>query len=404
MDEKEAAALLRRYQEGNASGEEIRLVEQWYRRLMDGGEWHWEPAEKEALEAAIERSLLQRIQLLNAVEAGSAGLTVAASSPRIYLLRRLGWIAAAVILLFGAGVGSWLLFFRPQRPAITAKPILQQRFKNDVTAGGNRATLTLASGAAIPLDSMANGMLALQGNTQVKKMAGGRLVYMALPEKPGAVLYNTLTTPRGGQYQLSLPDGSTVWLNAASSIRYPVTFSGNERIVEISGEVYFEIAPIVRSPFKVKVRGMEVGVLGTQFNINAYGDETVMKTTLLEGAVRISNGGQERQLRPGQQAVVAGDEARNGGMVIKTIGKAEMEEVMAWKDGLFRFNGTQLENVMRQIARWYDVTIDYKTPLPAYPFVGKIPRNVPASEILKLLELTDVVHFTIEGKKITVFP
>jgi len=204
-----------------------------------------------------------------------------------------------------------------------------------------------------------------------------------------------------------------VWLNSESSIKYPVFFAGKERKVEISGEAYFEVLKDASKPFKVKINGsVEVEVLGTSFNINSYEDEPTIRTTLLEGSVSVreepivgvntNTNKLSVVLKPGQQAqMVVGDNSNNG---VRVVGAVDVDAVVAWKNGLFRFKGAELGAVMRQIARWYDVDVEYQGKLPDYPLVGNIPRNVPVSEILKLLELTGVVHFTIEGKKVTVTP
>ena len=261
----------------------------------------------------------------------------------------------------------------------------------------NKAILTLSDGSTIILDDAKNGQVAQQGGTQIAKLANGQLVYNALDGKPAEVVFNTLTTPRGGQFKLTLPDGSEVWLNASSSIKYPTAFIGNERKVEISGEAYFEIVHNAAKPFKVSVNGMEVKVLGTHFNINAYNDEASVKTTLLEGSISLTKADAATTLKPGQQAQLG-----NGGN-IKVIDNVDIDQVVAWKNGYFSFNRADLQTVMRQIARWYDVDISYEGKIPERQFGGKIDRNSNASEVLKILEESKV-HFRIEEKKIIVTP
>ena len=304
-------------------------------------------------------------------------------------------IAAASLIIFISGAAIYFALRTPKDNTIAkASP---QQLKNEAAPGGNKAILTLSDGSAIILDDAKNGQVAQQGGTQIAKLANGQLVYNALDNKLAEVVFNTLTTPRGGQFKLTLPDGSEVWLNAASSIKYPTAFIGNERKVEISGEAYFEIAHNAAKPFKVSVNGMEVKVLGTHFNINAYNDEASVKTTLLEGSVSLSEGGAVTTLKPGQQA-----QLRNGGN-IKVINNVDIDQVVAWKNGYFSFNRSGLQTVMRQLARWYDVEISYEGKIPERQFGGKIDRNSNLSEVLKILEESKV-HFRIEEKKIIVRP
>ena len=375
MDVNEANSLLRRYLEGNASPEEIQLVEQWYRHLADAGEWNWAEDEKEELEGIIETRLLQQIRT--------------AETP-VRKMRAIRWIAAAVFILL-AGTGAWLVFINRKKEAVD----IGLRYRDDVAPGRNAAILTLAGGKELVLDSAVNGMIGMQGNTTVANN-DGRLTYTAPPQKPGGSFSNTLRTARGNQYQLALPDGTKVWLNAASSITYPTAFTGGQRKVAISGEAYFEVAAGRNQPFIVQQRDIIVQVLGTHFNINGYDDEATMKTTLLQGAVRVLSGDSGRVLKPGQQALLARNDSR-----ITVVNDANIEEAMAWKNGQFLFTNAPIESVMRQVARWYNVEVVYDTPVSGH-FVAEIPRNVPLSQVLKLLELTDQVHFKLEGRKITV--
>jgi len=303
--------------------------------------------------------------------------------------------AAASLIIFISGTAAWFAL-RTTKHNTIAKAAPQQ-LKNEAAPGGNKAILTLSDGSTIILDDAKNGKVAQQGGTQIAKLANGQLVYNALDNKPVKVVFNTLTTPRGGQFKLTLPDGSKVWLNAASSIKYPTAFIGNERKVEISGEAYFEIAHNAAMPFKVSVNGMEVKVLGTHFNINAYNDESSVKTSLLEGSIRLTKGSTVTTLSPGQQA-----QLKNDGN-IKVINNVDMDQVVAWKNGYFSFNRSDLQTVMRQLARWYDVEINYEGKIPERQFGGKIDRNSNLSEVLKILEESKV-HFRIEEKKIIVRP
>jgi ferric-dicitrate binding protein FerR (iron transport regulator) len=308
---------------------------------------------------------------------------------RIHIIKRLRWVAAAVFII-GLGGAIWLLRHSetaPSQPAIaTAKPA-------DVLPGGNKAILTLAGGHQLILDSAANGMLAEQGRVQVVKTREGQLEYHG---EDAAILYNTLSTPRGGQYQLRLPDGTQVWLDAASSISYPTFFGGKDRRVRITGQVYFEVARDKARPFQVTVNNMDVEVLGTHFNIKAYSDEASINTTLLEGSVKVSAGNSNTTvLRPGQQAQLSNQ--------LKVVENANPDQVMAWKNGLFNFEGADIKTVMRELGRWYDVEIVYKGEAPHRKFGGEVSRQLTLAQVLRLLQKVGI-SYTIEGKKLIVLP
>jgi len=272
--------------------------------------------------------------------------------------------------------------------------------QQDILPGGNKAILSLENGQKISLDSAANGKLATQGKTAIVKTAEGHLTYDA---KAGStdVYYNTVSTPKGGQYQLTLPDGTRIWMNAASRLRFPTAFTGKERLVELDGEAYFEVAKDARMPFIVKSKnGMTVQVLGTHFNMMAYGDEQDTKTTLLEGLVKVTNGTSVAILKPGQQAL---SETVDSNAPVRINKDADTDEAIAWKNGIFQFNNTDLKAVMRQIARWYNVEISYNDRVPEKRFTGSISRNLKASELLSGIEYVGV-HFKIDGNKIIVLP
>jgi ferric-dicitrate binding protein FerR (iron transport regulator) len=211
-------------------------------------------------------------------------------------------------------------------------------------------------------------------------------------------LYNTISTPKGGQYQVTLSDGSKVWLNAASSLRFPATFSGKERKVELTGEGYFEVAHNKKMPFHVTVNDLDVEVLGTHFNINAYADESAIKTTLLEGSVKVVKGNETKIIEPGEQASVTTSEDE-----INVKQQVDLEQVVAWKNGIFQFERADIESVMRQISRWYDIDVDYHGRVSEH-FGGTISRDVNISDVLKMLEMTGGVNFKIDGKKVIVMP
>jgi len=303
------------------------------------------------------------------------------------------WAAASVLFV----TGTFMYFqYRVQKKQVNNT--VASRPGNDIRPGSNKAILTLANGSKIILDSAVNGAIAAQGNIRISKLKEGELLYRPTAEAKEAVVYNTLTTPRGGQYQLTLSDGTQIWLNAASSITYPTVFTGNLRNVTITGEVYFKVATDKSRPFQVKVGDrMTVDVLGTEFNINAYNDGHTINTTLLQGAVKIGHSQSLQVLSPGQQAQVANEE----GGKIKVIDQADLEQAVAWKNGMFYFKGDDIEAVMKQIERWYDVQVlfDKKS---RFHFTGKIPRQSNVSQILTTIALTEAVQFKIDGKTIKV--
>jgi ferric-dicitrate binding protein FerR (iron transport regulator) len=300
-------------------------------------------------------------------------------------------VAVAAILLVVVTTIFFLFQGNQQQPVQFA----QKDTVVDVAPGGDKAILTLADGTKIALDTASNGSLAHQGGIKVIKL-GGLLSYDA---EGGSteVLYNTITTPRGGQYQLELADGSKVWLNAASSLRYPTAFVGKERTVELTGEGYFEIAHHAAKPFRVKVKEMEVTVLGTHFNINSYEDEPQAKTTLLEGRVQVKKTDKYIYLNPGQQAAIS-----EGSPSIRVINDVDVEEVVAWKNGLIQFSGADLGKVMRNISRWYNVETGYTNEQAAH-LSGKVSRNLNLSQVIKVLEESGI-EIRTEGKKIIATP
>ena len=312
---------------------------------------------------------------------------------KIVPLFKQSWVrvAAAAVLLFGV--------FAVYKYGFTKTSHKQQIAKidttKDIAPGGNKAILTLADGTQIILDSVANGKLTNQGNTKIIKL-DGKLAYSSTGNS-SEILYNTITTPNGGQYQLILEDGSKVWLNAASSLRFPSAFVGKQRNIELTGEAYFEIAKNANMPFNVLVNNMNVQVLGTHFNVMAYKDESEIKTTLLEGVVKVTSGGAVGLLKPGKQARLD-----NSGNI--KIADADIETEMAWKNGLFLFDYTDIKTIMRQLSRWYDADISFEGNITHKTFTAQISRNTNLSAVLKKLELTGGIHFKIEGKKIMVMP
>lgn len=333
---------------------------------------------------------------------------------------RSGLVAAAVIGI--AIVGFW--YWRSEKTSKSNEGTpTQTQVATVIPAGGNKATLTLADGTVIDLDKQADGTIAEQGKTTVRKKENGQLEYKSgVGNRESTVAYNMLSTPRGGQYQLLLPDGSKVWLNAASSIRYPTAFAGNERRVEVSGELYFEITKNIEKPFKVTIipsdgsgRGGEVEVLGTHFNINAYGDEEAIVTTLLEGKIKIStvelvskqsggtNVGNHKPETTNHKLLLPGEEAqisKDASIVVRK--NVDTEASVAWMKGFFDFHNAGIKSVMKQVSRWYNVDVQYAGAVPAQTFEGNLDRNIPLNELLALLNQMGKTNFTIEGRTVRV--
>ncbi|QEM10585.1 FecR family protein [Mucilaginibacter rubeus] len=372
MQPQDIEDLIERYNKGMTTQAENALVESWYAKYKHDNPYlsqrQLEEDQKESLD-----------KLLNEIHGGSR---------RIQLSR---WAVAASILFFLA-VGGYFFSINnnSRRQIATVKPQ-----KQDVTPGGNKAILTLGDGSTIVLNSAKIGKLASQGNIIIKKAADGQISYndVSSSHTSKTDVYNTAATPQGGQYQFILADGTKVWLNASSSIKYPVVFNGSERRVELTGEAYFEVAHNARKPFKVISNGQTVEVLGTHFNINAYNDEQAVKTTLLEGSVKVSAGRVSNIIKPGQQA-----RFDHGLINVMTV---DPDEVVAWKNGFFFFEDNNIQEVMRQLSRWYGVEIKYEGQLPSRRFSGEISRNVNLSQILDILNFKQI-HCKIDGKTIIV--
>lgn len=304
---------------------------------------------------------------------------------------RFGWLKIAAIFVLMAA-GASIYYFNQPAPAVIA--VVPPPERHDADPGGPAATLTLSDGTKITLDSAADGLLTRQGNTRILKMQNGQVKYEA--GTPGnSVTYNTMSTPKGGEYKLWLPDGTAVWLNAASSITYPTVFSAATRQVSITGEAYFEVTKNPKQPFIVNAGDQSIEVLGTHFNVNAYPDEEAIATTLTEGAVWVKTKNQQVRLQPGQQAV----NGLKGRIVLNP--HPDLEETLAWKEGVFHFNGSSIKNIMKQASRWYDLEVVYKDEINEL-FVADIPRNVKISKLLELLELTKHVRFSVQDKTITI--
>ncbi|MBO9154392.1 FecR family protein [Chitinophaga sp. GCM10012297] len=375
-------------------------VQYLFQRWFNGAET---PAENQELQQLLEDSR-HDAALQTALEEAWTGFTpdarmeeedaarifqqITAPKTTVRPMRRWWAVAAAAAVLGMAVVGYNRLKTNETSSPQTISTIA------DIAPGANKATLTLADGSVVTLDSAGNQVIR-QGSARISQH-GGQLRY---EDDGGQPVWNKLSTPRAGQFRLTLPDGTRVWLNAASSIRYPTAFAGQERKVEITGEVYFEVMPDALKPFRVEAAGRSrVEVLGTSFNISAYDDETFIKTTLLEGKVKVgAKDSPAQELRPGQQA----RQAASGSITVSS--DIDPAEVLAWKEGWFLFNQASLPEVMRQLSRWYDVEVKYEGAVPDKTFEGKIRRDLTLAQVLRILERSGV-HTKIEGKQLTLLP
>jgi transmembrane sensor len=377
--------IIGKYNKGTATEEEIKFLESYDNAfdlkedlITDENEIYFHD-----VRSSIKKAVDQRIDRHD--------------KKRLIYLRPAFQYAAALIILSSISIAVFFVQ-KHNHGDIKNKPIALQ-----IRPGGNRATLTLANGSHIVLDDLHSGQIAKQSNINITKTAGNQIVYAPAKNTPvekdqqsAFLLQNTISTPNGGQYQLILPDGTKVMLNAATTLTYPAAFHGKQRLVHLSGEAYFEVAKNRKMPFRV-VAGMQtIQVLGTHFNINAYNNETVVKTTLLEGSVKVSSGPNSALIVPGQQAVTG----QNGNNTILKR-NVDVDKETAWKSGLFSFQNDNLKFIMRQVARWYDVNVVYTGNLSSEKFIGEIPRTSNLSDVLKILELNDV-HFEVQGKTVIV--
>ncbi len=341
--------------------------------------------------------LLQRAPLADKPE-----MTGQAPVRRLPFLRKWGW-AAAILVMLSAGAYIWRSYLSP---ADRDSPLSQ--VGTDVAPGRDGAILTLADGRKITLDSLGNGTIANQNGTEVV-LNNGQLKYEAAAGKGDAEQqWNTMYTPKGRQFNVTLPDGTRVWLNAASSITFPTAFTGNERRVQLTGEAYFEVTKDKTKPFFVKINDQaEVQVLGTSFNVNGYGDEPNISTTLLEGSVQVRNSSKQQAgqaersvvLKPGQQAQIAND-----AVTTSTLKQADIDKVMAWRYGAFNFEDASLQEVMRQLARWYDIEVVYEKGIPNIQFFGEMSRDMTLAGVLKALDATNVHFRIVENRRLVVEP
>ncbi len=310
------------------------------------------------------------------------------------LLPRRGYMVAAAIAGLLTLTGLWLLLNKKKE---AGKPAIVNVYKNDVSPGGSHAVLTLANGARILLDSAGNGNLVRQGNAQVIKVVPGKLAYQPGAGQKTATVYNTLTTPAGGKYEITLGDGTKVWLNAMSSLKFPTVFDGADRTVDLTGEGYFDVAKNIGKPFHVRVNGVQVDVLGTEFDVNAYADETSIKTSLLNGSVRLQRGATTMLLKSGEQGQTTGTEG------LALVKDADLEAAIAWKKGYFSFEDANVQTVMRELSRWYGIEIKYEVNPNVGSFGGEMGRDLKLTQVLDGLSKSGV-HFQLDGKVLTVLP
>ncbi|NIG53561.1 FecR family protein [Chitinophaga sp. Cy-1792] len=397
---EQIAALLLRQLEGSLTEEEAITLQAWLdQQSADAREFYAGITTQERIAASLNN--MYQIDEAAALDDvwNRMGVTVESTvTPVRFLWKR--WVAAAAVI--SAIVTTSVLIFSHKQNKNPETP-MAARYGGDALPGGDKATLQLADGSVIVLDSAHNGALALQGNTNIIKNDSGTISYQATGNVASEIAYNKINTPRGGQFKLVLPDGTKVWLNAASSLRYPAVFAGNDRTVELSGEAYFEVAPDASKRFNVTVAvadhaPMKIEVLGTSFDIQAYADEPIHEATLLSGKIRVGREAESVLLHPGQQAQLS---TRKPTI---TTTSANEEDVLAWKNGLFSLQDATIQEIMRQVSRWYDVEVVYEGDITTQQFIGKIPRNTNLSDVLTILESTGWVHFKLEGNKLIVRP
>jgi transmembrane sensor len=412
MEEKYYITFFERYIQNRHTTEEHELFVKWfnsisiqeaqqvmdhYARLTDGRNVASEFGDHAGLAGKIE----EHIDALEPVEMDTPVVSLWA-----YLRR---FSAAAVIILIG--IGSYYVFFN--KPAGKVNPS-EQVAMTDAAPGGNKAMLTLSDGSKINLNEAVDGQIASQSGIDISKVTDGQLVYAKQiagnfsANKPE--IFNQITTPKAGQYQINLSDGTKVWLNSLSSIRFPAIFNGIERKVEITGEVYFEVAAYKlknkKVPFRVVCNNQIIEVVGTHFNVNAYRDESVVKTTLLEGSVKVyalqgttGQVGAAVKLKPGEQSILKRTPSRVADIAVESV---DTESAVAWQKGFFKFKDTDIQEVMRQLSRWYDLDVVYHGPLPQDQFTGYVSKRVTISNVLNILEEGGGVKFTVKDRKVEV--
>ena len=391
--------LAEKWLNGTITAEERKEFSDWYHAGQDAPLNI--PGQFAMSEEELRQRILHTIQTTKSKENTSSSLW---NNPYIR-------IAAASVAALSLGLGIYYFAHHSRQASAPAMP-LARTDTPAIKPGGNKAVLTLNNGSTVVLDTAGNGMIVKEPGARIIKLADGRLTYEAAAATSNAIAYNTLATPRGGKYNITLEDGTKVWLNAASSLRFPTSFTGKERIVELTGEGYFEVAKAPSNsppaggggkkiPFIVNIlpsigglgRG-RVEVLGTHFNINAYSDEEKIKTTLLEGKVKVTVPGikSETVLMPGEQSVISPSTGGGRGEAVDT------EEAVAWKNDLFRFEQADMKSIMRQLARWYNIDVSFEQDIPGH-FSATISRSEPLEKVFHMLELTGSVHFTLKGRQ-----
>lgn len=404
MKKHNTAILIEKYINGTCTLEERDQLLTWYRSQQKASiEW---PATVGMDETAVYQRIFSKIEIgIDAAPALTHKLHPKDEQVANYHQPRLknnvfGWqkvaVAAAIVLTSSIGI-----YFQHLHTWTSVNEELV--FKNEVKPGGNKAVLKLADGSEVILDGVESGALAQRKDIDFDQTKSGQLVYnkqlQSASDSPESLKYNTVSTPKGGQYRIVLPDGTKVWLNAASSIRFPTIFQAGERRVNISGEVYFEVAKNKQHPFRVVADTQLLEVLGTKFNINAYADQSQISTTLAEGSIKLGRlqHSEYQVLKPGQQALMNTKDSSP----IK-ISSADLEEALAWKNEAFVFNNTSTNEVMKQMERWYNVEVLYRGTAPTLSFTGVIPRDSNLSTFLKVLEGTGGVKFGIEQNKVII--
>ncbi len=391
--------LFKKYYNKTASPQEIRELFELLKSSSDDeltelirNEWEDQENEDPIFSIEMSENILKNILSEMGDVKSQTEETVPLSLFKWSILYKSLSAAAAIIILLGIG-----LYFRFSLNSNPGNQKASVQLNADALPGVNKAILILGDGQKIILDSLINGLIAKTENFEVNKTENGQLVYHAFDrnyKNARGEDINTLVTPRGGEYRVTLPDGSKVWLNATSSIKFPGVFKSNIREVELNGEAYFEIAKNSAMPFRVKSNGAQIEVIGTHFNVKAYGNEKLMKTTLVEGSIKITAGNFSHLLKPGQQAILTKGE-------LKVLDNVDIEEQLAWKNGLFLFKDTSIEDVMSQVASWYDLNVIFEGKIPEKYLTGKVSRSVNASEFMNLLKYAGV-KFIIKEKNIII--
>jgi transmembrane sensor len=381
--------LVIKYLKDELTSEENLELQQWIHSSEKNRIAFEEATDQEELRAALKSEFESEQRVLEKLRAAIAeeqDEEVKVGTPRVRIIRYVA--AAAAIVVISVAVFFIALNKKDKEEAVVRGPEI-----HDVPPpSSNRATITLANGKTIFLDSAANGVLESDGNVQLVKLADGQIAYSGSSDE---VVYNTVSNPRGSKVlEITLGDKTRVWLNNESSIRYPVSFVGNIRKIFLTGEAYFEVSKESRK-FIVEANGTSTEVLGTHFNVNAYTDEEAVTTTLLEGSVRVQDANKQVILQPGQQSEISD----NG---LRVINDADVEAAVAWKNGLVIFSGADMKTVLRQIGRYYGVNFEFKGDINVPDLYSKIPRTVGLSEVLKAIEINTKLKFTIEGDRVIV--